>query len=117
MVGYSVIYPDGHTIRGEANLPTTPGPGLALLKRVVLPYLGEGEPMEHVSVLYNGGRADMFVAEMGHMALTTRPPMPPNPVATSIYRAAWMAHHPGDNPSDLPEIAGPAVLFDKIVWT
>ena len=71
-------------------------------------------PLEHVTVLHDGKRADMFVDEMGHVRMDG--PKPRNDVATGLYRANWMAQHRGQDPEDLPFIAGNAVLFDRIVW-
>lgn len=70
------------------------------------------EPYEHVAVLWEGGRRDMFVgessAENGRHIRNIR--------ATEIYRNNWLTQHPGTDPESLPAISGPAVLFDQIVW-
>lgn len=71
------------------------------------------EPFEHVAVLYNDHRCDMFVGETssinGRHIRNVR--------ATEIYRNNTMTHHPGTDPESLPAISGPAVLFpDFIVW-
>lgn len=88
------------------------------IKGLVEPLLGEGEPLEHVSVRYNGKRRDMFVSELGAATLTTRGPLPVNVAATTIYRTAWMLRYPDSDPGDLPTIRGVAVLFpDREVWT
>lgn len=91
------------------------------------------EDVEHVAVLYDGQRRDMFVGETssinGRHIRNVR--------ATEIYRAAtiqraeqgetfdpqhlmWVDDPPylQFNPESLPAISGPAILFpDKIVWT
>lgn len=110
------IYPvgDGPVTRGEIDWPRHPG--YEAIKALVEPILGDNEPLEHVTVLFEGKRADMFVSEIGHRRLTTRPPLPRNDRATSIYRTAWMAQHPDQDPESLPTIAGPAILFSRIVW-
>jgi len=69
-------------------------------------------PWEHVSVLIEGRRADMFVDESGHLA-----GLPRNEAATALYRANWMTRHPDADPESIPWIAGVAVLFERIIWT
>jgi hypothetical protein len=88
------------------------------LKDVIEPITGA--PMEHVRVFgdFNGGAnyryLDMFVNELGHLS---EPPLPRNEAATLIYRRNVLYHEPGKyDPEELPWIAGPAVLFEKIVW-
>lgn len=95
--------------------PGDDGPGYDQLRLLIEPLL-DGEPMEHVSVLWAGKRADMFASELGCMALKTRGPLPRNEEATSIYRANWLSRHPDCEPESLPFIAGTAILFDKRVW-
>lgn len=93
------------------------------------------EPFEHVSVLYDGHRRDMFVGETS----STNGRHIRNVRATNIYRANAIQKArlgvefdiPADierllsgrpeysflDPESLPAICGPAVLFpDKIVW-
>lgn len=87
------------------------------LKAIVEPITGH--PLEHVTVWadFTGGnnfrRADMFVNEMGHLET---PPLPRNEAATLIYRRNALMHQGYTDPEDLPWIAGPAVLFEHIVW-
>lgn len=97
-------YAPGATVAAGA-----PGPGFDILRRLLETYLGGN--LEHVSVLWNGKPADMFVHETGRLD-----GMPRNEAATAIYRAYWLSEHPEANPEDLHWIAGPAVLFDKRVW-
>lgn len=72
------------------------------------------EGFEHVAVLYNGQRRDMFAGETssinGRHIRNVR--------ATEIYRANTVRQMPPSfNPEELPAISGPAVLFpDEIVW-
>lgn len=102
--------------RGEIDWPLAPG--YDRIKALVEPLLGEKEPMEHLSVLHNGKRRDMFASEYGHVQLTWRASLPINDVATAIYRHYSLTHNPEQNPDDLPDIAGTAVLFtDRVVWT
>lgn len=79
------------------------------------------EPYEHVAVLYDGQRRDMFVGETS--AINGRHIR--NIRATEIYRANAIAHHNRSrkslkaklDPESLDFICGPAVLFpDEIVW-
>lgn len=75
------------------------------------------EGFEHVAVLYNGGRRDMFVGETssinGRHIRNVR--------ATEIYRAATLARDAAltsrRDPEPLDAISGPAIIFpDEIVW-
>jgi hypothetical protein len=87
------------------------------LAAIVRPLLG-CEWFEHVAVLadFAGGlafhRADMFVDEMGHPKN-----LPRNGNATAIYRRNALLHQDAKDPETLDWIAGPAVLFERIVWT
>jgi hypothetical protein len=90
-------------------------PWCDLIRQLIEPLL-DGESLEHVSVLYDGMRRDLFVSELGHLELTSRPPLPRNDRATTIYRAAWLSRHPDTDPEEMPWIAGTAVLFLRRVW-
>lgn len=87
------------------------------LKQIIEPITGY--PLEHVTVLadFEGGvkfkRMDMFVNEMGHLK---DPPLPRNEAATVIYRRNALMNQGYSNSEELPWIAGPAVLFEHIVW-
>ena len=110
--GFTIYFTDGTVQRGAADLPEKPS--LAQLKAIVEPIVGS--PMEHVTVLDPAADdyRDLFVDELGHI----RPggPKPRNEAATAIYRHNWLTHEGGD-PEDLPDIAGAAVLFDRVVWS
>lgn len=80
------------------------------LKKLVEPLL-DGGNLEHVRVLWHGQYRDMFVDDVGQLK-----DLPHNESATAIYRANWLQHHPGTDPETLPDIVGPAVLFDDAVW-
>lgn len=83
-----------------------------LLKGAVRPHFDED--FEHVSVLFNGHRRDMFVGETS----TINGRHIRNIRATEIYRANALSQDPRLDPESLPAISGPAVLFpDRIVWT
>lgn len=112
---YQLLLP-GDAAAPELAVEWPAVPGYRRIAELVEPLLGD-EPLEHVSVLYQGEHRDMFVSELGHLELTTRRPLPRNDRATAIYRAAWMARHPWTKPETLQWIAGPAVLFlNRRVW-
>lgn len=67
--------------------------------------------LEHVAVLHEGRRADMFVEGDGAGVL------PVNEEATKIYHANSLSREPGADTSGWPKIYGTAVLFDQIVWS
>jgi hypothetical protein len=71
----------------------------------------DGADFEHVTVSWNGTRADMFVGEESSLR-----DLPMNAKATRIYRAAQMERYPALNPDCLPAVHGVAVLFEEIVW-
>lgn len=85
-------------------------PGYPALKAIVEPFLDGGD-LEHVTVLHDGKRTDMFVDECGSLK-----GLPRNEPATSIYRNNWLTQHPKEDPESLPAIYGPAVLFSRRVW-
>ena len=67
---------------------------------------------EHVSVLCNGKRTDMFVDETGHLKS-----LPINIRATAVYWEATMqAEGNKFSPRALTAIVGPAILFHDRVW-
>ena len=103
-----ILRADGN--REDRDVDMAGDPGLAELRDVLEPILA-GRP-EHVAVLHDGRRADMFVHEDGHGA-----GLPRNEAATEIYRASWLSRHPSDHPETLPWIAGTAVVFGRTVWS
>ncbi|MDH2313074.1 hypothetical protein [Methylobacterium brachiatum] len=111
MTGALILHADGTRMEREVEL--APNPRYSELRASIraLLVLGSAYP-EHVTVLHEGRQADMFVHEDGHGA-----GLPRNEAATAIYRAAWLREHPGHDPETLPCIAGPAVIFDRIVWS
>ena len=106
--GLIILRADG--TREDRAVDMAGDPGLAELRDVLEPILA-GRP-EHVAVLHEGRRTDMFVHEDGHGE-----GLPCNDAATAIYRASWMQRHPETNPNALPWIAGDAVIFDRTVWS
>lgn len=111
---FHILSADGTKETREVDWPVAPI--YAQLHDLLLPLLGEGEPLEHVAVLHEGHRADMFVSELGHLPMKWRGPMPRNEQATTIYRNNTMVRSPNTDPETLSWIAGPAILFDRIVW-
>lgn len=90
---------------------TTEATSYEELRPLIVEHLNGADP-EHVYVLHNGERRDLFVDEVGHLKH-----LPRNEAATSIYRNAYLSRHPGTHPEALDWIAGPAVLFpDDVVW-
>ncbi len=85
-------------------------PGFDAINKLVQPLIGGGH-IEHVAVLHDGQRRDMFVDEEGRLKGMKR-----NERATAIYRTAWLSRNPGADAEQLPHIAGPAVLFTRRVW-
>ena len=85
-------------------------PGYQALKAIVEPLI-DGAPLEHVTVLHDGERRDMFVDECGSLN-----GLPRNEAATAIYRNNWLTQNPKADPESLPAIYGPAVLFSRRVW-
>jgi hypothetical protein len=105
------IYPARPVAREERSALMTPEPDIKELHAVLDPLFFKRN-WEHVTVLFEGRRADMFVDERGRLD-----DLPRNDAATAIYRAGWLARFPESNPEDLHWIAGTAVLFERVVWT
>ena len=104
----TILRASGARLTATIDLPEDPN--LAELRADLRPFLGDADP-EHVAVLNENRRADMFVDEDGHGKR-----LPRNEAATTIYRASWMERHPKDDPESLPWIAGDAVIFGRTVW-
>ncbi len=98
----------------ERELDAKTDPGLGDLSALLNPILDLDGPcaFEHVTVLHDGERRDMFIDEMSRRKGLDR-----NEAATAIYRNAWLTRHPTADPESLEAIYGPAVLFlDAQVW-
>jgi hypothetical protein len=108
MVQVTIMRPDTDAEVREIDLPADPG--FYKLDALLLPLLN-GCDLEHVAVLHNGERADMFVDETGSLK-----GLPRNEAATAVYRNNWLTQHPKKSPEALPAIYGPAILFSKRVW-
>lgn len=103
---YHIYRPDAEVEHGEVKWSGRFGEVKRLIEDTV------GGRLEHVTVLFNGVRSDMFVHD--HSAINGSVP---NMAATQIYRAATMERVPGTPPESLPGIFGVAIVFDQIIWT
>lgn len=107
---YRIIRCNGETEDRTIEWPAEPG--FRAIAALIRPILDGADP-EHVAVLYQGKRRDMFVDEIGLVK-----GLPRNNIATAIYRNNWLTRHPGTEPESLNFIAGTAVLFpDRIIWS
>lgn len=106
---YQVLYP-GERADYTDVIDWPSEPGFAAIRMLVEPLL-DNAIMEHVSVLYEGARCDMFVDEMGHSKGLML-----NRIATKIYWAASLQREPDANTNAWPTIVGPAVLFERQIW-
>lgn len=104
------VYPSRAVAREEREADMRSRTSYGDLKKVLDPFFF-GRHWEHVTVLFEGRRADMFVDECGVLD-----DLPRNDAATAIYRANWLIQHPNADPETLPYIAGVAILFEKVVW-
>lgn len=123
-VEYRILFYDGRETRGTVQLPDphtewSPTPSKAskerwrLVREIITDVIGGDADPEHVTVWANDQYLDMFVDEQG-----VNKKLPMNNIATTIYRANYLAHEPDPGPADqLPYIAGNAVLFLEKVWT
>ena len=103
----TIIHADGREETRTVDLPAQPS--YEALRDLIKPVFDAD--FEHVTILGNDERADMFVDETGRLKSLTR-----NDKATELYRAAWLKRHPGINPESLDHIVGAVVLFDRRVW-
>lgn len=104
------IFPVGDAAASRHVFKWPRDPGFDLIRKLVEPLLN-GAHLEHVTVMHDGKRRDMFVDDEG---LLKR--LPRNDRATAIYRSNWISRHPGVDPETLNWIAGPAILFERIIW-
>jgi hypothetical protein len=107
-VAYTIFRPGMPPMFGAVAWPDEPG--YDRIRMLIEPLL-EGAHLEHVSVLHEGRRADMFVDDEGRLKH-----LPRNEEATAIYRAAALSREPDRDPETIPFIAGTAILFDRRVW-
>ena len=113
--GALYIYRPDQVAAQIVNVRMPDKPSLRDIHIVVLPLLDRGDgvqrDLEHVSVLFQGEHADMFVDEVG-----VNDGLPRNDLATDIYRANWLDQFPDVDPESLPHIAGTAIVFGRRVW-
>jgi hypothetical protein len=115
----TIIKADG--TREDRTVDLAEQPSYNALQRIMGPIFAEqrGKPanFEHVNVLHDGKRTDMFVDEYGALRDML---LPVNLVATRIYHAASIKQDrlkvPGGIISSAPKIHGTAVLFGRRVW-
>ncbi len=105
---YTIFRPDGSVEHASVDWPEEPG--FERIAALVEPLL-DGADLEHVTVLHDNKRADMFVDETGLLKN-----LPRNEQATAIYRAATIRREPKRHLETLPHIVGTAILFRRIVW-
>lgn len=106
MLSLAIYRADGTSEMREVEKPE----GYDAIRALVEPHL-DGARMEHVTILLNGKRSDMFVDEFSRIHN-----LPRNEKATAIYRANWLSRYPETEPEEMPWIAGPAVVFSEMVW-
>jgi hypothetical protein len=115
MTAYQVFFANGSVLHGSVLWPEMPAADE--VSALVAPLLDR--PMHHLAVVYGGVVRDMFVGDRRRerMYLRTGAGLGElNEAATAIYREAILSKFPGENEDDLPNIVGPAVLFDRLVW-
>lgn len=94
----------------EREVDAAWAPTIEGLRTLLTPLL-DGAQYEHVYVLHEGQRRDLFVDEESRRKGLDR-----NEAATAIYRNNWLTRHPTADPESLEAIYGPAVLFSARVW-
>lgn len=63
---------------------------------------------ERIRVLFKGAGAIMY-------ALADRSSLPRNEAATAVLRAAWLSQRDHEDPERMPDVRGPAVVFEGVV--
>lgn len=111
---YTVYHPDGKT--EDHSLMLQHDPGYDALKKIMARHLGEGNWLEHVTVLHDGKPKDMFVDEEGLLK-----GLPVNIAATEIYHTYSKQQNPSGYAAaamsgQLSPIVGVAILFHRRVW-
>ena len=109
---YRVLFPGPQVLHGAVDWPVIPA--RENVGALVRPYLND-EPYELVTVYVEGVIIDMAIAEMGHVRLTTRAPLPINVAATELYRDSYARLYPDEPRSSMPAIAGAAIVFDRLL--
>ena len=111
--GYSIYLTNGTRVDATCELAETPGYDAinAVVRPLISTLLTTHDYIEHVAVLVDGERRDMFVDEDGQNKR-----LPRNEAATTHYRRSWMTTYPKHDPETLPYIYGDAVLFKRRIW-
>lgn len=94
----------------DFDLSTKIAPTFQEVKALLRTVLGDCQ-IEHVTVLHDDKRRDMFCDEDFQAK-----GLPRNPPATAIYRAWTLSRDPKQDPERLPAIHGAAVLFGRQIW-
>jgi hypothetical protein len=81
------------------------------LRRVIEPHLC-GHRFSRLEVLHEGRLLDMFTDSSAGLV-----GLPRNDRATAILRNGCLTERPDLDPESLSYVAGPAVLFDELVWS
>ncbi len=110
---YVVFYPDGTETAGECEMKEQPTYDEinAVVRPLIRTLLTKSDYFEHVTVLHEGERRDMFVDDEGQAKNLDR-----NEKATTVYRHNWLTAHPETEPETVPYIYGDAVLFGRRIW-
>lgn len=111
---YIAIRTDGSTTEGECELDEEPKYDAinAVVRPLIATLVTKRDDIEHVTVLHEGERRDLFVDDAGE-----RKNLPRNEEATTIYRHNWITQHPKVDPETMPYIYGDAVFFPhRRIW-
>lgn len=108
---FTVFWADGRKERGALVLdqPTTEADVESAVRKQIAHYFGGDRSLRGVC-LVNGELTDMFVGELAVLNKT-----PINIRVTQFFHAARRLANPSVDPRTLPNITGPAVVFDKPV--
>src|SRR5262245_31118206 len=107
---YQLIPADKHQPIRRGTVVMSAKPAWEELDLFVADHLDCCTPMK-VGLIISNEERDMFIDGIASMK-----ELPRNELATSLYRANYLAKHPGTDPEKLPFICGPAILFDEQVW-
>jgi hypothetical protein len=111
---YVAYKADGKVYDGTAEMAEQPTYNEinALVRPLISTMLTTHDYIEHVTVLHEGERRDMFVDEQGEAKN-----LPRNEAATTVYRNNWLTAHPKADPESIPYVYGDAVLFtSRQIW-
>jgi hypothetical protein len=111
---YTYYAEDGRVERGELTMdaPASEADADREVRRQLKPLYFKTCTIERVAVIANDERVDMYVCELGAIKR-----MQCNDVATKLFRDTVLMGTPSKEPEMLPHIAGPVVVFDRVIWT